>query len=144
MHQKAWRMDGRTDGWTNNPEAICPSNFFEVGGIKILFSWIYLRALKIKSNYIHVKQSILINSSYFSLALKASCFAISFSCICCSILASLIFLRSFISCNLASLSACKVLRLSSTAASFANFSSCLRCLSSWKRRKQQADRTFPV
>ena len=27
------RMDGRTDGWTNNPEATCPSNFFEVGGI---------------------------------------------------------------------------------------------------------------
>ena len=27
------RTDGRTDGWTNNPEAICPSNFFEVGGI---------------------------------------------------------------------------------------------------------------
>ena len=26
-----WRMDGRT----NNPEAICPSNFFEVGGIKM-------------------------------------------------------------------------------------------------------------
>ena len=25
--------NGRTDGWTNNPEAICPSNFFEVGGI---------------------------------------------------------------------------------------------------------------
>ena len=33
MHQKAWRMDGRTDRRTNNPEAICPSNFFEVGGI---------------------------------------------------------------------------------------------------------------
>ena len=32
------RTDGRTEGWTdgrtNNPEAICPSNFFEVGGIK--------------------------------------------------------------------------------------------------------------
>ena len=28
------RMDGRKDGRTNNPEAICPSNFFEVGGIK--------------------------------------------------------------------------------------------------------------
>ena len=30
------RTDGRTDGQdgrTNNPEAICPSNFFEVGGI---------------------------------------------------------------------------------------------------------------
>ena len=27
------QMDGRTDGWTNAPEAICPSNFFEVGGI---------------------------------------------------------------------------------------------------------------
>ena len=27
--------DGRTDGRTNNPEAICPSNFFEVGGIII-------------------------------------------------------------------------------------------------------------
>ena len=27
------RMDGRMDGRTNNPEAICPSNFFEVGGI---------------------------------------------------------------------------------------------------------------
>ena len=27
------RMDGWTDGQTNNPEAICPSNFFEVGGI---------------------------------------------------------------------------------------------------------------
>ena len=32
MHQKAWRTDGRT----NNPEAICPSNNFEVGGIKKL------------------------------------------------------------------------------------------------------------
>ena len=29
------RTEGRTDGRTNNPEAICPSNFFEVGGIKI-------------------------------------------------------------------------------------------------------------
>ena len=28
------RTEGRTDGRTNNPEAICPSNFFEVGGIK--------------------------------------------------------------------------------------------------------------
>ena len=27
------RTGGRKDGWTNNPEAICPSNFFEVGGI---------------------------------------------------------------------------------------------------------------
>ena len=27
------RMEGWTDGRTNNPEAICPSNFFEVGGI---------------------------------------------------------------------------------------------------------------
>ena len=27
------RTDGRTDGRMNNPEAICPSNFFEVGGI---------------------------------------------------------------------------------------------------------------
>ena len=27
------RTDGRKDGRTNNPEAICPSNFFEVGGI---------------------------------------------------------------------------------------------------------------
>ena len=26
--------EGWTDGRTNNPEAICPSNFFEVGGIK--------------------------------------------------------------------------------------------------------------
>ena len=25
--------DGRKDGRTNNPEAICPSDFFEVGGI---------------------------------------------------------------------------------------------------------------
>ena len=31
------RTEGRTDGRTNNPEAICPSNFFEVGGIK---TWI--------------------------------------------------------------------------------------------------------
>ena len=29
------KRDERTDGRTNNPEAICPSNFFEVGGIKI-------------------------------------------------------------------------------------------------------------
>ena len=29
------RTEGRTDGRTNNPEAICPSNFFEVGGINI-------------------------------------------------------------------------------------------------------------
>ena len=27
------RAGGRMDGQTNNPEAICPSNFFEVGGI---------------------------------------------------------------------------------------------------------------
>ena len=27
------RTEGRTDGRTKNPEAICPSNFFEVGGI---------------------------------------------------------------------------------------------------------------
>ena len=27
------RKEGRMDGQTNNPEAICPSNFFEVGGI---------------------------------------------------------------------------------------------------------------
>ena len=27
------KHDKRTDGWTNNPEAICPFNFFEVGGI---------------------------------------------------------------------------------------------------------------
>ena len=31
------KRDERTDGRTNNPEAICPSNFFEVGGIKIDF-----------------------------------------------------------------------------------------------------------
>ena len=30
------QTDGRMDGRTNNPEAICPSNFFEVGGIKTL------------------------------------------------------------------------------------------------------------
>ena len=29
------KHDERTDGWMNNPEAICPSNFFEVGGIKM-------------------------------------------------------------------------------------------------------------
>ena len=28
------RTDGRKDGRMDNPEAICPSNFFEVGGIK--------------------------------------------------------------------------------------------------------------
>ena len=28
------KRDERTDGRTNSPEAICPSNFFEVGGIK--------------------------------------------------------------------------------------------------------------
>ena len=28
------KRDEQTDGRTNNPEAICPSNFFEVGGIK--------------------------------------------------------------------------------------------------------------
>ena len=27
------KRDERTDGQRNNPEAICPSNFFEVGGI---------------------------------------------------------------------------------------------------------------
>ena len=27
------RTDGQKDGRTNNPEAICPSNFCEVGGI---------------------------------------------------------------------------------------------------------------
>ena len=31
------QKEGRMDGRTNNPEAICPSNFFEVGGIKIHF-----------------------------------------------------------------------------------------------------------
>ena len=30
------KHDERTDGRTNNPEAICPSNFFEVGGINRL------------------------------------------------------------------------------------------------------------
>ena len=30
------RKEGRKDGRTNNPEAICPSNFFEVGGIMIV------------------------------------------------------------------------------------------------------------
>ena len=28
------KRDEQTNGWTNAPEAICPSNFFEVGGIK--------------------------------------------------------------------------------------------------------------
>ena len=28
------QTDEQTDGQTNNPETICPSNFFEVGGIK--------------------------------------------------------------------------------------------------------------
>ena len=32
MHQK---RDKQTDGQMNIPEAICPSNFFEVGGIKM-------------------------------------------------------------------------------------------------------------
>ena len=32
------KRDERMDGRTNNPEAICPSNFFEVGGIKIFQS----------------------------------------------------------------------------------------------------------
>ena len=27
------KRDERTEGRTDNPEAICPSNFFEVGGI---------------------------------------------------------------------------------------------------------------
>ena len=31
MHQKAWRTDGRTGGWTNNPEVICPSNLWSWG-----------------------------------------------------------------------------------------------------------------
>ena len=30
--------DGRTDARTNVPEAICPSNFFEVGGIMSTYS----------------------------------------------------------------------------------------------------------
>ena len=30
------RTDGRMDRRTNNTEAICPSNFFEVGGINIV------------------------------------------------------------------------------------------------------------
>ena len=29
------KPDERTDGRMNNPEAICPANFFEVGGIKM-------------------------------------------------------------------------------------------------------------
>ena len=33
------RTEGRTDGRTNNPEAICPSNFFEVGGIIMQVAW---------------------------------------------------------------------------------------------------------
>ena len=28
------KREERTDGRTNNPEAICPSNFFEAGDIK--------------------------------------------------------------------------------------------------------------
>ena len=36
IKKRAERTDGRTEGRTNNPEAICPSNFFEVGGIKSL------------------------------------------------------------------------------------------------------------
>ena len=31
------KRDERTVGRTNNPEAICPSNFFEVGGIKNMY-----------------------------------------------------------------------------------------------------------
>ena len=33
------RTEGLTDGRMNNPEAICPSNSFEVGGIKAKVSW---------------------------------------------------------------------------------------------------------
>ena len=35
------RTGGRTDGRTNNPEAICSSNFFEVGGIKMKVAEVY-------------------------------------------------------------------------------------------------------
>ena len=36
------KRDERTDGRTNNPEAICPSNFFEVGGIKNSYGYLLL------------------------------------------------------------------------------------------------------
>ena len=39
------KRDEQTDGRTNNPEAICPSNFFEVGGIKSLLAEILLSCL---------------------------------------------------------------------------------------------------
>ena len=29
-------MDGRTDAHTNDPDAICPSSFFEIGDINII------------------------------------------------------------------------------------------------------------
>ena len=80
----------------------------------------------------NLEKNLKLSSTYFSLALRASSLSISFSSFCCSILASLIFLRSLISCSLASRSACSVLRLSSTAASFASFSPCFLCLSSCK------------
>ena len=38
------KRDERTDGRTNNPEAICPSNFFEVGGIMSEFFYVPLTA----------------------------------------------------------------------------------------------------
>ena len=31
--------NGLMDGRTNNPGSVCPSNFFEVGGIKISDQW---------------------------------------------------------------------------------------------------------
>ena len=43
------RMDGRTEGQMNNPEAICPSNFFEVGGIKKRI-WHFMQIVSIRDN----------------------------------------------------------------------------------------------
>ena len=55
------RKDGRMDGRTNNPEAICPSNFFEVGGIITILEhdpWFVLLTFQI-SNYLKVYNQLL-------------------------------------------------------------------------------------
>ena len=56
MHQKAWRkVDGRTD---EQPEAICPSNFFEVGGIiNNNYNDIYCKRIGIVLHVINLKET---------------------------------------------------------------------------------------
>ena len=42
------QKDDRTDGRTNAPEAICPSNFFEVWGIIMSSAAVVISALRLR------------------------------------------------------------------------------------------------